>query len=161
MVNNEKRVLKNWLRYRLKCHQIRWAMAIDQSKAIIFPDLYLWREIHVTRIVISPNPVSRYLFKALTWSKLLCTGPYIATSGDDALKFDGLRVLSCDTHHWQITGSLVMSIVSWKLCPIGYMNHEIVLLATCKLIVANMSHCFSSVPLSLRLLPAREQVHVH
>ncbi len=29
-------------------------------------------------------------------------GPYIATSGDDALKADDwLRVLSCDTHHWQ------------------------------------------------------------
>ncbi len=28
----------------------------------------------------------------------------------------------------KITGSLVMSIVSWKLCPVGHMNHEIALL---------------------------------
>lgn len=72
--------------------------------------------------------------------KLLCTQARILLPVEMML----LRLMIdwgyCHVIHTidKITGSLVMSIVSWKLCPIGYMNHEIVLLATCKLIAANM-----------------------
>lgn len=149
----------------LKCHQIRWALAIDQSKANHISSL--------TRVERDPYHVHSYkpkpsfmllILKPWLDPKLLCTQARILLPVEMML----LRLMIdwgyCHVIHTidKITGSLVMSIVSWKLCPIGL--YESWNCTTCNLQTycsKHESHCFSSVPLLLQLLPAREQGHVH
>lgn len=83
----------------------------------------------------------------MTWSKItVYTGPYIATSGDDALKADDwLRVLSCDTHHWQ--NYWVFSDVDCQLKVMPNRVYESWNCTTCNLQTycsKHESHCFTA-----------------